>query len=119
MIQHPQPFATLLQQKDDHAQIEEAILKIPKVLEENHRLKEEIQFMEIWLNVLQNLRPAPREFLFQNKCQLLSFNGLQAEISIPEGYRPQAKEKSLLIEAAFRRVVGYSVKVRFRFIVNP
>ncbi|MEH2191232.1 MAG: hypothetical protein V7K98_00985 [Nostoc sp.] len=108
MIQHPQTFATPLQQKDDHAQIEEAILKIPKVLEENQRLK-------IWLSVLQNIQlTAPREFLLQNKCQLVRFNGLEATISIPtEGCGTQAQKKSSSIEAAFRRVLGDPVKIRF------
>ncbi|MEH2299566.1 hypothetical protein [Nostoc sp.] len=64
MIQYSKPFTTLSQQKDDHAQIEEAILKIPKVLEENYRLKEEIQSLKIWQSVLENLQSAPREFLF-------------------------------------------------------
>ncbi|MCC5667570.1 hypothetical protein LC653_27735 [Nostoc sp. CHAB 5784] len=121
MITEYKTFATVLQQKDDHAQIEEAILKIPKVLEENQRLKEEIQSLKIWQSVLQNIQlTAPREFILQNKCQLLCFNGLEAVISIPtEGCGTQAQKKSSSIEAAFRMVVGQPVKVRFRFIANP
>ena len=110
MIQYPQPFATRLQQKDNHAQIEKAILKIPKVLEENKRLK-------IWLRVLQNAQPALQQFLLQ-QSQLLRFDRLEAVISVPEGYRPQEKEKSLSIEAVFGKV-GHPAKVRFIFKPNP
>ncbi|MEH2389291.1 MAG: hypothetical protein V7K14_26700 [Nostoc sp.] len=123
IITDSKTFATLLQQKDDHAQIEE-ILIVLIVLEENRRLKEEkrrleeeIGFLNAWQRVLENAQPSLKQFLSQ-VCQLQPFNGVQAVISVPEGYRPQEKEKSLLIEAVFRKV-GHPAKVRFMFKPNP
>ncbi|MEH2315686.1 MAG: hypothetical protein V7K24_00785 [Nostoc sp.] len=117
MIQHPQPFATLLEQKDDHAQIEEAFLEIRiKVPEKNWRL-EEIDSLNTWHRVLKNAQPALQQFLLQ-QCQLLRFDRREAVISVPEGYRPQEKEKSFSIEALFRKV-GHPAKVRFMFKPHP
>ncbi|MHC5826096.1 MAG: hypothetical protein ACYT04_62145, partial [Nostoc sp.] len=114
----------------DHAQIEVILEILIKGLEKNRRLEEEnrrleeenrrleeIDSLNTWHRVLQKAQPALQQFLLQ-QCQLLRFDRLEVVISVPEGYRPQEKEKSLSIEAIFRKV-GHPAKVRFTFKPNP
>lgn len=119
MGSHPKGFAAILQQITfrDNTQREQTIrtisnLTISNLVSEHHNLN-------TWITLLQYTQPVTTLAFLVQKCHLLNFDDVEADIGVPSNLLKEANKKSASIEKSFEAAFGHSVRVNLRVIDKP